>query len=70
VGLPGQGLEDLQGAEDVHDGEGAREHEAEALRAVFGLVSVAWAVLVVSGLESGGGPEVSEGHTIITALLP
>jgi hypothetical protein len=24
----------------------------------------------VSGLESGGGPEVSEGHTIITALLP
>jgi hypothetical protein len=53
--LPGQGLEELQGAEDVHDGEGAREHEAEALRAVFGLVSVAWAVLVGVWLGVGRG---------------
>jgi hypothetical protein len=52
-------LEELQGSEDVHDGEGAREHEAEALRAVFGVVAVAWAVLVMCvwwlGVESVGG---------------
>jgi hypothetical protein len=57
--LPGQGLEELQGSEDVHDGEGAREHEADALRAVFGVVVVSWAALVMSvwclGVGSVGG---------------
>ncbi|KAL2135859.1 hypothetical protein VTI74DRAFT_6622 [Chaetomium olivicolor] len=30
MSLPGEGLQDLQGAEDVEDGEGARKEEAEA----------------------------------------